>query len=148
MFLYLFKCLSLYSYIRVWYMHAHHSNRSLSRAVAVALSATDRVLVCVCVWSYAFAEDVSLSPSIGSLLCVVAAVADDGGGGIVGCVSVSVSYRLINNLVFILSGALAAAMVTCLSHFTAFSIFRITCPTIFCTIYRYIHIYIYYTYVN
>jgi len=98
--------------------------------------------VCVCVWSYAFAEDVSLSPSIGSLLCVVAAAADDGGGGIVGCVSVSVSYRLINNLVFILSGALAAAMVTCLSHFTAFSIFRITCPTIFCTIYRYIHIYI------
>jgi len=96
------------------------------------------VCVCVSVWSYAFAEDVSLSlsPSIGSLLFAAAAADDDdddddddngGGGGIVGCVSVSVSYRLINNLVFILSGALT----TCLSHFTAVSIFRITCPTIF-----------------
>lgn len=67
----------------------------------------------------------SLSPSIGSLLCAVAAAA---GGGIVGCVSVS--YRLINNLVFIHDSALslaALAMATCLSHFGAVSIFRITC---------------------
>lgn len=79
----------------------------------------------------------SLSPSIGSSLCAAAtasaAVSVDGigvGGGIVGCVSVS--YRLINNLVFIHDRALFRSLLwqrlaTCLSHFSAVSIFRNIC---------------------
>lgn len=97
--------------------------------------------VCVCVQSYAFAEDVSaVAVYVDVTVTIIFVVVVDvdwqlgfcaGGGLVVGCVSLS--YRLINNLVLYspLNGrALAAAMATCLSHFSAFSIFRLTCPTI------------------